>query len=71
MEKYEVVCMSYIMLPGALLSIAVDNGGERNCHFLGFAHLSKFFEFGPRVVNKLLVFVGFSYEKMISEKLQK
>ena len=23
---------------------AVDNGGDRNCHFLGFAHISKFFD---------------------------
>ena len=22
---------------------AVDNGGDRNCHFLGFACISKFF----------------------------
>ena len=24
---------------------AVDNGGDRNCHFLGFARISKFFAY--------------------------
>ena len=29
---------------------AVDNGGDRNCHFLGFTRISKFFAFTEEIV---------------------
>ena len=33
---------------------AVDNGGDRNCHFLGFARISKFFALERDVVGTVV-----------------
>ena len=37
---------------------AVDNGGDRNCHFLGFARISKFFVHTDRMNTSLLFLVA-------------